>query len=114
MKEKREFLNNLSRLPQAPSNVGNQRSPTNAIQPYQGSAAVTPLRLQDTPRSSESASATQQSIDSRKAAAYANVVTRLNEARERSLPFKVSPDCCNEALKEYFLSSIHVHIQRNN
>lgn len=90
MKEKREFLNNLSRLPQVSSNAGNQGVPSNAIQPYQGPTAVTPLRLQDTPRGAEPLTATQQNVDSRKAAAYANVVTRLNEARERSLPFKVS------------------------
>jgi len=96
MKEKREFLNNLSRLPQAPSNKGNQGVSANAIQPYQGSTAITPLRLQDTPRGSESVSATQQNLDLRKSSAYANVVTRLNEARERSLPFKVSVGCCHE------------------
>jgi len=96
MKEKREFLNNLSRLPHAPSNVGNQGASANAIQPYQGSTAITPLRLQDTPRGSEPVSSTQQNMDSRKAAAYANVVTRLNEARERSLPFKVSLGLCHE------------------
>uniref|UniRef100_A0A7I4E781 Nuclear pore protein n=1 Tax=Physcomitrium patens TaxID=3218 RepID=A0A7I4E781_PHYPA len=88
MKEKREFLNNLSRLPQAPSNVG-QSAITNAIQPYQGSTAITPRRLQDTPRGQENVSA-QQNVVSKKAAAYANVVMRLNEARERSLPFKVA------------------------
>lgn len=92
MKEKREFLNNLSRLPQAPSNVG-QSAITNAIQPYQGSTAITPRRLQDTPRGQENVSA-QQNVVSKKAAAYANVVMRLNEARERSLPFKVLQDCC--------------------
>lgn len=48
-------------------------------------------------------SATQQNVDSRKAAAYANVVTRLNEARGRSLPFKVSLDCCYEPSKEVLL-----------
>lgn len=98
MKEKREFLNNLSRLPHAPSNVGGQSASTNAIQPYQGSTAITPLRPQDTLRRSENVSSTQQNMLSRKAAAYANVVMRLNEARERSLPFKVSLGCYHEAL----------------
>ncbi|KAG0576106.1 hypothetical protein KC19_5G056000 [Ceratodon purpureus] len=89
-KEKRDFLNNLSRLPQAPPNSGNQRSSGHAVQPYQGSSTITPLRVQDTPRGSESVFTAHQNMDSRKAAAYANVVTRLNEARERSLPFKVA------------------------
>ena len=113
MKGKRELLNNLSRLPQAPSNLGNRRSSTTAIQPFQGSTATTPLRIQDTPRGSESVPATQQNMDSRKAAAYANVVTRLNVARERSLPFKVSLGCCYETLKDFCLSIIRVHITRN-
>lgn len=109
MSEKREFLNNLSRLPQAPSSVGNQGASSNSIQPYQGSTAITPLRLQDTPmRGSESVSATQQNMDSRKAAAYANVITRLNEARERSLPFKVSLGCCHMVLEGFV--TIHFHI----
>lgn len=87
-KEKREFLNNLSRLPHAPSSVGGPTSSTNAIQPYQGSTAIT-TRPQDITRGSESMPATQQDMVARKAAAYANVVMRLNESRERSLPFKV-------------------------
>jgi len=96
MKEKREFLNNLSRLPHAPSNAGVQSASTNAIQPYQGSTAITPLKLQDTPRGSDNVSSTQQSAVSRKAVAYANIVLRLNEARERSLPFKVSLGCSQQ------------------
>jgi hypothetical protein len=91
MKEKREFLNNLSRLPHASSNAGVQSVSTNAIQPYQGSTAIAPLRVQDTLRSSDNISSIQK-----KAAAYADVVMRLNEARERSLPFKVSLGCSQQ------------------
>ena len=108
MKEKREFLNNLSRLPHAPSNVGGQSASTNAMQPYHGSTAITPLRLQETPRGPEIVSSTQQNIVSRKAAAYANVVTKLNEARERSLPFKVSLGCCEQTVVCRWFSLIFV------
>jgi nuclear pore complex protein Nup93 len=89
-KEKLEFLNSLSRLPYAPSANGVGSTPSaGAIQAYRGPATVaTPSRMLQDGRGLESSS-TQLSMVERKAAAYANVVIRLNEARERSLPFKV-------------------------
>lgn len=87
-KEKRDFLQSLSRISTLPrtnmianSNLGTRQgqivSMTSTPQVYSGSMDIVPM--------------TSRPTVEKKASAYAEVVKNLNRARQSGLPFKVCP-----------------------
>eukprot|EP00249_Psilotum_nudum_P024016 c29060_g1_i1 orf=572-3217(-) len=85
-REKHDFLNNLSRLPLTPVSVGLTPStdPTHSLRGQKMGAGLRPMQVV---RELES---TYKTVLDRKASVYAEVVLRLNAARERGMPFKAA------------------------
>lgn len=85
-KEKREFLNNLSRLPFAStSRPSGSPSGTTPQIGWRPSSASLPRQSQEV----QGQELVPHTLLDKKAAVYAETTARLNAARERSLPFKV-------------------------
>ncbi|KAJ7570302.1 hypothetical protein O6H91_01G114000 [Diphasiastrum complanatum] len=88
-KQKRDFLNNLSRLPPTPAYGMGKTSTIKASSPQDLSLVPGTRRIQET-HTQETLALGPQNMVEKKRAAYADVVSRLNSARERSLPFQVA------------------------
>lgn len=85
-KEKRDFLQSLSRITSLPrTNVGGS-SPASGH--YNQIVSVSRPHLSPMPSRMELAPQADKSVAEKKAAVYAQTVRTLNDARERGLPFK--------------------------
>lgn len=85
-KEKRDFLQSLSRITSLPrTNVGDS-SPASGH--YNQIVSVSRPHLSPMPSRMELAPLADKSVAEKKAAVYAQTVKTLNDARERGLPFK--------------------------
>ncbi|EFJ19806.1 hypothetical protein SELMODRAFT_177656 [Selaginella moellendorffii] len=92
-KEKREFLNSLSRLPLSSGTPGKQASRVSGVLDSSAVKALPDMRAPNPFLS------TPSQVVNAKAAGYAEAVAKLNAARERSEPFKVA-----STLKDTFLA----------
>lgn len=88
-KEKRDFLQSLSRIATLPStNVGDK---SNGISHHGQIVSVTSKpRVSSRSSGMELAALPDTPVAEKKAAVYAETVKNLNDARQRGLPFKVS------------------------
>ena len=84
-KEKRDFLHTLSRLPLTLAPIVS--TPSSAKQTQRSQIVPYSAKSSQDMQISESV---QNTYQERKAAAYAVVVVKLNESRERGIPFNVS------------------------
>ncbi|GMP86722.1 hypothetical protein CsSME_00039395 [Camellia sinensis var. sinensis] len=86
-KEKRDFLQSMSRISTLPkTNLGD--SSTRGIRPSQIMSLTSSPQVSSGQSSMELAPLANKPVLEKKAAAYAEVVKNLNNARERSFPFK--------------------------
>ncbi|KAA8518129.1 hypothetical protein F0562_015603 [Nyssa sinensis] len=86
-KEKRDFLQSLNRISTLPrTNVG--VSSTGGTRLGQAGSLTSSPHVSSGPPSMELAALANKPVPEKKAAAYAEVVKNLNNARERGLPFK--------------------------
>lgn len=86
-KEKRDFLQSLSRITSLPrTNVGDS-SPASGH--YNQIVSAARPHLSPMPSRMELPPLADKSVAEKKAAVYAQTVKTLNDARERGLPFKV-------------------------
>lgn len=86
-KEKRDFLQSLSRLSALPRTNSNAVS-TGVTRP--GQLTLTSSQVSVSPSSMELMPVANKPIVEKKASAYSEVTRNLNDARENGLPFKVS------------------------
>lgn len=86
-KEKRDFLQSLSRISTLPRTNISESSPLRGRQGQIASLTYSP-QISSGPSSMEPLALTNRPIVEKKAAAYGEVVKNLTSARERGLPFK--------------------------
>lgn len=91
-KEKRDFLQSLTRISTLPRTNISESSPLGGRQGQIASLTYSP-QVSSGPSHVEPLALANRPIVEKKAAAYGEVVKNLTSARERGLPFKVSFAC---------------------
>lgn len=106
-KEKRDFLQSLSRITSLPrTNVG-ESSPASGH--HNQIVSVSRPHLSPMPSTMELAPLADKSVAEKKAAVYAHTVKTMNDARERGLPFKVRAFQGFYSQLEFFLPSLNFY-----